>query len=112
MRIGIPLAGGRLCAHFGHCEQFALVDADEQTKQVVKTTRAVPPPHEPGALPRWLHDQGVDLVITGGMGRRALQLFENFGIRVVVGAPADTPERVANAYLTGKLMAGENICDH
>lgn len=112
MRIAIPLAGGRLCAHFGHCEQFALVDADEHTRQVIKTTCAVPPPHEPGALPRWLNDQSVNVVITGGMGRRALQLFESFGIRVVVGAPADTPERVAAAYLAGNLITGENVCDH
>lgn len=52
------------------------------------------------------------MVITGGMGRRALQLFESFGIRVVVGAPADTPERVATAYVAGNLITGENVCDH
>jgi len=112
MRIAIPLADGRLCLHFGHCEEFALVDADEQTGEVVSTTRAVPPPHEPGAIPRWLNQQGVNLVITGGMGRRALQFFDQFGIQVIVGAPADTPERLVAAYLNGSLVGGKNVCDH
>jgi len=112
MRIAIPMANGRLCLHFGHCEEFALVDADEQTRQIVGTNRTLPPPHEPGAIPKWLNQQGVNLVITGGMGRRALQFFDNFGIQVIVGAPADTPERLVAAYLNGSLVGGQNVCDH
>jgi predicted Fe-Mo cluster-binding NifX family protein len=70
------------------------------------------PPHEPGLLPRWLHERGADVIIAGGMGQRAQQLFAQSGMTVVVGAPAETPEQLASAYLSGTLQAGENICDH
>jgi len=46
------------------------------------------------------------------MGQRAQGLFAEQGIRVVTGAPAETPERVVGDYLAGTLQVGENVCDH
>jgi ATP-binding protein involved in chromosome partitioning len=112
MRIAIPLAAGRLCAHFGHCQQFALVDVDGADRNIQGTTLLTPPPHAPGLLPRWLHEQGADVVIAGGMGQRAQQLFAQNGIQVVVGAIAGTPEELVSAYLNGRLETGPNACDH
>ena len=112
MKIAIPLAGGRLSMHFGHCEQFAFVDIDTDTAAVVSSDRLTPPPHEPGVLPAWLHEQGANVIIAGGMGRRAQQLFATRGIEVVVGAAADAPEALALAYMDGSLEAGANACDH
>ena len=112
MKIAIPLAGGRLSTHFGHCEQFALVEADEATKEIVENKLLVPPPHEPGVLPRWLGEQGANVIIAGGMGRRAQQLFAQNGITVVVGAPAEEPGQLVSAYLSGTLETGDNVCDH
>jgi predicted Fe-Mo cluster-binding NifX family protein len=112
MRIAIPLADGKLSAHFGHCQQFALLDVDEKTKKVTRKQMLTPPPHEPGLLPRWLHEQGADTIIAGGMGQRAQGLFNDQGIKVVVGAPAETPEKLAADHLAGILQAGVNLCDH
>jgi predicted Fe-Mo cluster-binding NifX family protein len=112
MKIAIPVAEGKLCMHFGHCEQFALVDADEKTRKVTGTRMVTPPPHEPGVLPKWLHEQDANVIIAGGMGQRAQSLFAENGIKVVVGAPAEAPERVAADYLAGTLKAGTNVCDH
>jgi predicted Fe-Mo cluster-binding NifX family protein len=63
-------------------------------------------------LPGWLHQLGAHVIITGGMGQRAQQLFAQNDIDVVLGAPAGRPEDVAMAYLKGTLQAGENACDH
>ncbi|MGD9874201.1 MAG: iron-sulfur cluster carrier protein MrpORP [Kiritimatiellia bacterium] len=112
MKIAIPLADGKLCAHFGHCEQFAMVDADVGAKKIRSTTHLKPPAHEPGVLPRWLHEQGANAIIAGGMGQRAQSLFEANGIMVVVGAPADTPENLVAAFMEGTLKTGANVCDH
>lgn len=112
MKIAIPLADGRLSMHFGHCEQFALVEVDETAKKAGKTELLSPPGHEPGVLPRWLHEQGASVIIASGMGQRAQQLFTQNGITVVVGAPAEKPEQLVSAYLSGTLEAGDNICDH
>jgi predicted Fe-Mo cluster-binding NifX family protein len=110
--IAIPVTGGRLCTHFGHCEQFALFEADTVNRQILGSRRADPPPHQPGLLPRWLHDEGANVVIAGGMGRRAQDIFNEQGIRVVVGASGDHPESVVQAYLDGNLNLAENPCDH
>lgn len=112
MRIALPTAQGQMCLHFGHCEAFALVDADPETKEIQSTTYAQPPQHAPGVLPQWLAEQGVDLVITGGMGRRAQAFFEQYNISVLVGAPTGTPEEVVQAHLDGSLALGSNVCDH
>ena len=112
MKIAIPVAEGKLCMHFGHCEQFALLDVDEKAKKVTGKRMLTPPPHEPGVLPRWLHEQGANVIIAGGMGQRAQALFTENGIKVVVGAAAGEPEQLASQYLAGTLVSGANVCDH
>ncbi|MDX9754435.1 MAG: NifB/NifX family molybdenum-iron cluster-binding protein [bacterium] len=112
MKIAIPIAGGRLCAHFGHCQEFALVDVDESQKKILGQTRQTPPPHEPGVLPAWLHQLGASVIIAGGMGQRAQALFAQNEIRVVVGVSADTPEEIVQQFLDGSLQSGVNLCDH
>jgi predicted Fe-Mo cluster-binding NifX family protein len=110
MKIAIPLAGGRLSDHFGHCEQFALIEADPATKTILSQTLATPPPHEPGVLPRWLHQQGAQVIIAGGMGQRALQLFAQNNITVKSGPPGQTPEQLVAAFCNGSLRAGPSPC--
>ncbi len=112
VKIAIPLAEGKLCMHFGHCEEFAIIDADEKSKKIVKEERVVPPPHEPGVLPKWLGEMGVTLVIAGGMGERARNLFSSSGVEVLTGAPADEPDRLVMNFFDGHLRLGENVCDH
>lgn len=112
MRIAIPVAEGQLCMHFGHCQTFELIDVDPETKSIKDKQSVVPPPHQPGVLPPWLAGQGVDLVIAGGMGGRAIQLFNQAGVKVVTGAPAGDPEQVVLAYLGDSLVTGDNACDH
>ena len=112
MRIAIPLANGKLTMHFGHCERFALVDVDQTEEKILKREDIDAPPHEPGLLPPWLAERGANMIIAGGMGQRAQGLFAQQGIKVVVGAPADTPECLVGDYLAGTLQVGENVCDH
>ncbi len=112
MRIAIPLVGGTLSAHFGHCECFALIDVDPATNAITQREDADAPPHEPGLLPAWLAERGADVIIAGGMGQRAQGLFEQHGVHVVVGAPHGTPETLVSDYLTGTLNVGSNLCDH
>jgi predicted Fe-Mo cluster-binding NifX family protein len=112
MRIAIPLTEGKLSQHFGHCEQFAIIDVDSDSKTIKSQELVLPPAHEPGVLPAWLAGLHVELVITGGMGQRAQQLFTQNQIEVVVGAPVDTPENLVATYLNKTLQSGKNICDH
>ena len=112
IKIAIPLAEGKLCMHFGHCETFALVDVDLVQRKILGRQDLVPPPHEPGVLPRWLAEQGAEMILAGGMGQRAQGLFTEQNIQVTVGLPAETPETLIGHYLAGTLQAGANVCDH
>ncbi|MBI5584203.1 MAG: P-loop NTPase, partial [Deltaproteobacteria bacterium] len=110
LKIAIPLAEGLLCNHFGHCEQFALIDLKDQ--EITQQELVTPPPHEPGLLPRWLGEKGVNLIIAGGMGQRAITLFTERGIQVLTGAPQLSPEELIGHYLGQTLVTGANVCDH
>jgi ATP-binding protein involved in chromosome partitioning len=112
MRIAIPVAAGNLAPHFGHCEEFALIDCDPDAGRIIGMERVAAPPHQPGLLPRWLAEQGATVIIAGGMGGRAQQLFDQSGIRVVIGAPSEPPRAVAEAFLANSLRTGPNVCDH
>ena len=110
MKVAVPTLNGELCMHFGHCQQFILIDIeDEKIKNVESAT---PPPHAPGVLPAWLHEQGANVIIASGMGMRAQNLFRQNGIEVVVGAPVSSPEEIVKQYVSGTLEAGDNVCDH
>jgi ATP-binding protein involved in chromosome partitioning len=110
MKFAIPLADGVLCNHFGHCQHFAVLTAEG--KNVVCKELVTPPPHEPGVLPRWLQGLGVEIVIAGGMGQRAVHFFREYGIQVVTGAPSLTPDLLVEQYLDRTLQTGPNVCDH
>jgi predicted Fe-Mo cluster-binding NifX family protein len=112
MKIAIPTTNGKLSSHFGHCEEFALVDVNEQTKEIVNVTKLQPPAHEPGVLPKWLSEQKADVIIAGGMGQRAQQLFAQNNIKVIVGAPEQPVEELALAFIDNTLKIGDNVCDH
>ncbi|OIN96639.1 MAG: chromosome partitioning protein ParA [Deltaproteobacteria bacterium CG1_02_45_11] len=106
----IPVSDGNLCSHFGHCDQFALI---ETTNGEIKgKSMLTPPPHEPGVLPKWLNEQGANIIIAGGMGERAQQLFTQNGIKVITGAPMDSPDSLVHQYFSDSLVTGENVCDH
>ena len=112
MRYAIPVTGGKLASHFGHCEAFALFDVDESAGEIAGRELVMSPGHQPGFLPGWLAEQGVSVVIAGGMGPRAVDLFEESNVKVVLGAPEVDPEQVVEAYLAGALATGENVCNH
>lgn len=112
MKYAIPVSGGVVSAHFGHCEQFALIDIDETKKQIFKKELVDSPGHEPGLLPQWLAGKGVSLVIAGGMGSRAQNLFQQNRIGVITGIMESDPEKAVMSHVNGILATGANICDH
>jgi Mrp family chromosome partitioning ATPase/predicted Fe-Mo cluster-binding NifX family protein len=111
-RIAVPTDGGRLAQHFGHCSEFMVFEAAGSSEGVTRVDVLEAPPHRPGLLPGWLGQHGVDVVIAGGMGQRAQELFRQGGIEVVIGARSDDPSEVARMFVDGELETGPNICDH
>ncbi|MFC2045509.1 NifB/NifX family molybdenum-iron cluster-binding protein [Chloroflexota bacterium] len=112
MRYAVPVSGGGLSAHFGHCENFALFDVEDEERRIIRKELVPAPEHQPGLLPEWLAEQGVSVVIADGMGLRAQSLFNESNIEVVVGACENDPEKAVLMYLDGNLVTGDNVCDH
>lgn len=110
-KIAIPVdESGILDGHFGHCKYFALLDVEETT--IVNEERVTPPPHEPGVLPKWLAEKGVTDVLAGGMGHKAIQIFNYNNVNVFVGAPKLSATELVQGYIEETISFTANYCDH
>ncbi|MDD3268539.1 MAG: NifB/NifX family molybdenum-iron cluster-binding protein [Syntrophomonadaceae bacterium] len=104
MLIAIPSENNMVCPHFGHCAEFTIYDT------ISKSIKPVPSPgHVPGALPVFLKQLGVELVIAGGMGGSAQDLFASQGVKVIVGASGKIDEVIA-VYEKGQLVSTGSVC--
>ncbi len=112
MKISITVENRKHYTHFGHAPRFAIFEVDDLEKEIVSQSELSSPPHEPGVLPEWLAQHGVTTIIAGGIGSRARERFEQKGIDLMAGAPADKSRTLVELYLSGKLNCGGNICDH
>ena len=112
IRIAIPVTDGRLHGHFGGCREFTFVDADTQSLTVLANQTVAAPPHKPGAFPRWLREQGVRVVIAGGIGKRALDNFALHGIAVHAGEINAHIDVLIALYLAGLLTRPPVGCEH
>lgn len=110
-KIAIPVDNnGILDGHFGHCKFFLLIEVENGV--ITSEEKIIPPPHEPGLLPKWLSEKGVSDIIAGGMGQRAIQLFNHFGINAFVGAPRLSANDLVTGFIKGDLHFSSNYCDH
>jgi predicted Fe-Mo cluster-binding NifX family protein len=110
-KIAIPVdENGILDAHFGHCKYFALVLVEDG--KIMSEEKVVPPPHEPGLLPRWLAEKQVTDIIAGGMGQRAIQLFNEHKVNAFVGAPKQGTKELIDGFVNKTLNFSANYCDH
>jgi predicted Fe-Mo cluster-binding NifX family protein len=114
LKIAIPMQGAHFSAHFGGADRFAIFEVDEQARSIVSLTSATPPAHDQGSFPTWLKEQGCNVVLTGGMGPRAVTMLESFGIQTVVGIPEGAElETLVREFVEGRVAApGESGHDH
>jgi predicted Fe-Mo cluster-binding NifX family protein len=107
MRVAISTDGKFVSQHFGRCPSFTIVDL--QDGKVVAKEVAENPGHEPGFIPQFLHSKGVKCIIAGGMGMRAKDFFNEFGIQTIMGISGKINE-VIDKLLDGTLEEGESSC--
>ena len=112
MRFAVPISSGVLSLHFGHSEQFALIDVDAEKKEIINREVIELPGHSCGSLVDLLAARDVSAVIAGGMGTTPRRLFQENGIGVVLGALESDPEKAVLDYMNGILATGDNACDN
>ncbi len=107
MKIAIACEGKMVTGHFGHCENFNVYEVENNQ---IKTIKIYPNPgHRPGFLPNYLNDLGVNVIISGGMGGGAVDIFNEKGIEVIVGVQGSA-EAAVNSYLQGNLKSTGSVC--
>lgn len=107
MKIAVASENEMVTGHFGHCSHFQLFDVEEG--KITKSEAIANPGHRPGFLPNYLHDLGVNVIISGGMGGGAVDIFNSHGIEVILGASGEA-KKAAERYLNGELESTGSIC--
>jgi predicted Fe-Mo cluster-binding NifX family protein len=93
--------------HFGRCPYYVLVDVEgREVREVSARENPFYNAHQPGQVPRFLRQQDADVIVTGGMGRRAIAIFEAENVETVTGAQGTVAEALAD-YLGGRLAGAE-----
>lgn len=96
--------------HFGHAPVFVFVDVDDG--KIIAANGVENPfaeAHSPGQIPGFVHEQGAEVILSGGMGGRAVEFFHQLGITAATGA-AGTVKQAVETYLAGRL-SGADACD-
>ncbi len=107
LKIAVANDEGNVAGHFGHCEGFLIYEAEGQ--EILKKESIENPGHKPGFLPNFLNDIGVNVIISGGMGGSAVDIFNEKDIEVIVGVSGDAGQ-ATKAYLSGNLKSTGSVC--
>ncbi|HPG92328.1 MAG TPA: NifB/NifX family molybdenum-iron cluster-binding protein [Clostridia bacterium] len=107
MKIAVACEGKMVTEHFGHCENFMVYESVDN--KIIEEKSYPNPGHRPGFLPNYLNELGVNVIISGGMGGGAIDIFNELNIEVVTGARGDAKKAVEN-YLNGSLKSTGSIC--
>jgi len=108
-RIAISTEQDQVSPHFGRCPSYTMVDFENEN--VISREIIGNPGHEPGFLPQFLHQEGVNAIVAGGMGPRAQDLFRAVGIDVYLGVEGSV-DAVIEQLRKGTLVVGESACSH
>lgn len=108
MKIAMPHQEGRVNEHFGNSREFVIVET-ENGKVTGKKIVANEIMHNHGGLAQLLKAEGVDVVITGGIGRPMAEALQSVGFKVVIGASGEV-EKVAEEFLSGQLVTKPVMC--
>lgn len=107
VKIAVASEGDLVSGHFGHCQNFSIFEAVDD--KIIHSVSIPNPGHAHDILPQLLEEQGIKVVISGGMGSGALELFKEKGIEVVTGTTGRAEEVVRN-YLLGLLISSDSVC--
>lgn len=109
MKVAISTDQGYVSAHFGRCSAYTIIEIKEG--QMLNREEISNPGHQPGFLPQFLSEKGVNCIIAGGMGPRAQALFAQKNIETITGIQG-TVDEVMEKFIKQKLEAGEDLCGH
>ena len=96
--------------HFGQTKAFAFYTIDND--KIISKEVVTPPPHAPGVLPKWIHQNGATHLLASTMGERAKKILDYFNVEVHLGTPPMAADEIIERFLAGKLEFDPKLCDH
>ena len=109
MKIAVTYDNGQVFQHFGRTENFKVYEVENQNVVSSEIIGSNGTGH--GALAGLLAEEGIDVLICGGIGGGAQSALEEAGIELVAGASGNTDE-VIETYLRGELISTGSNCHH
>lgn len=107
LKVAVASEEGKVTQHFGYCQSFNLYEIENG--KIINHEVIANPGHKPGFLPRFLNDLGVNVIVSGGMGGSAVDLFNANNIEVIIGVNGKV-EDIVNAYISGELKSTGSVC--
>ena len=108
MKIAVATKDNMVAQHFGYCDGFHVFDVEDN--KIVKEEMVANPGHKPGFLPNYLGDLGVNVIVSGGMGGGAVEIFNERGIQVIIGVEGN-PKAVVAKFIEGQLVSTGSVCE-
>ena len=107
MKVAISTDSGHVSAHFGRCPEFTIIEVEDG--KIINRETIPNPGHQPGFLPQYFNEMGIDAIIAGGGGQRAQMLFAEKNIQFVLGVTGTIDENI-QSLCEGTLKGGESLC--
>lgn len=108
MKIAIPTDSGKVATHFGRAPKYTIVKIEN--REISEKKKIENPGHKPGYLPKFFNEKGIELMITSGIGKRAISLFDEFNIEIMSGVEGKVDE-VIDRYIHEDLNKSKNPCE-
>lgn len=108
MKIAISTDSGKVSGHFGRCPKFVVAEIEDGEIRDKKEIEN--PGHKPGYIPKFLNEREIDCLITGGIGRKAISMFDDFGVKVITGLEGENIDEVLGQFLKGDIESEGNPC--
>ncbi|MGI6607983.1 MAG: NifB/NifX family molybdenum-iron cluster-binding protein [Erysipelotrichaceae bacterium] len=109
MKIAVAANEGKIAEHFGHCEVFMIFDIENN--KIIKSETVKNPGHKPGFLPNFLADLNIKVIISGGMGMGAVNIFNERNVEVILTDISDSKKAIEE-YMKGALKSTGSVCHH
>lgn len=108
-RVAIPIINERLSEFFGECNHYEIFEIEKSISK--RKTAQMPSGIAAKDLPLWLEKQGITDVIAYKVNREIITLFASKKVNLFVGIRIDSPEKLIDDYLNGKLESDKRIIE-
>lgn len=113
MKIALPVTNSnQIDDHFGHCESYSVYTIND--KNEITDVKNIPSPQGCGCksnIASVLANEGVTVMLAGGIGGGAINVLNYSGIEVIRGCSGDA-NKIVKMYLAGKINDSGETCSH